>query len=264
MSIQITNDPINQFLDNLPRYALEMRRQDAQLEQFDRQQNLREQAFKSADEQFNRQQNLREQAFRSAEIRYDKADKLAESREARLASQDARQKRLLDLTFNTNQYVSSMFKERINTDARMRIAEKKARNFEKDHESLLNDYENRSMIGRIPVKLGLMSGSFPDYLKFQRSITPPALRGPYDSALADFKNLKENYNPIDIKPKDIPIPKNVLVNQSLYDMTTNYSELQQNKKVLLNDLYDIFNDDSFKTNNDFMINLQRQQAEAER
>ena len=44
MAIQITNDPINQFLDNLPRYALELRRQDAQASQFDRQMDLREQA----------------------------------------------------------------------------------------------------------------------------------------------------------------------------------------------------------------------------
>jgi hypothetical protein len=44
MAIQITNDPINQFLDNLPRYALELRRQDAQKAQFDRQMDLREQA----------------------------------------------------------------------------------------------------------------------------------------------------------------------------------------------------------------------------
>ena len=44
MAIQITNDPINQFLDNLPKYALELRRQDAQKQQFDRQMDLREQA----------------------------------------------------------------------------------------------------------------------------------------------------------------------------------------------------------------------------
>ena len=48
MSIQITNDPINQFLDNLPRYALEMRRQDSQREQFNRQMLLREEAEKRA------------------------------------------------------------------------------------------------------------------------------------------------------------------------------------------------------------------------
>ena len=47
MSIQITNDPINQFLDNLPRYALELRRQDKQRNQFDRQMALREKAAKN-------------------------------------------------------------------------------------------------------------------------------------------------------------------------------------------------------------------------
>ena len=44
MAIQITNDPINQFLDNLPKYALELRRQDAQARQFDRQMDLKEKA----------------------------------------------------------------------------------------------------------------------------------------------------------------------------------------------------------------------------
>ncbi len=47
MAIQITNDPLNQFLDNLPRYALELRRQDAQRDQFNRQQSLREQAARN-------------------------------------------------------------------------------------------------------------------------------------------------------------------------------------------------------------------------
>jgi hypothetical protein len=47
MAIQITNDPINQFLDNLPRYALELRRQDRQRDQFERQMVLREKAAKN-------------------------------------------------------------------------------------------------------------------------------------------------------------------------------------------------------------------------
>ena len=47
MSIQITNDPINQFLDNLPRYALELRRQDQQRDQFNKQMVLREKAAKN-------------------------------------------------------------------------------------------------------------------------------------------------------------------------------------------------------------------------
>ena len=46
MSIQITNDPLNSFLDNLPNYVLELRRQDAQRDQFNRQQVLREEAAK--------------------------------------------------------------------------------------------------------------------------------------------------------------------------------------------------------------------------
>jgi hypothetical protein len=252
MSIQITNDPINQFLDNLPRYALEMRRQDAQREQFDRQQRFREEALKAS------------------EARADRAETRANLREARAERGEQRQKRLLDLTLaerqtnlNNQQFMSDMFREKINTASRMREAERVARDFQKDYESEINNYENR-FFSRLPVKLGLMSGSFEDYLKFQRSITPPALRGRLDKALVDYKNLKDNYNPIDIKPKNIPIPDNVFINPSLYEMTTNYNNLQKSKTSLLNDLFNTFNDNTFKVDNDFMMNLQKQQAEAER
>jgi len=63
MAIQITNDPINQFLDNLPRYALELRRQDAQAAQFDRQMDLREQAAENKQTLFDLTRN--KQKFQS-------------------------------------------------------------------------------------------------------------------------------------------------------------------------------------------------------
>lgn len=63
MAIQITNDPINQFLDNLPRYALELRRQDAQAAQFDRQMDLREQAAENQQTLFDLTRN--KQKFQS-------------------------------------------------------------------------------------------------------------------------------------------------------------------------------------------------------
>ena len=63
MSIQITNDPINQFLDNLPRYALELRRQDQQRDQFNRQMELREQAAKNQQTLFDLTRN--KQKFQS-------------------------------------------------------------------------------------------------------------------------------------------------------------------------------------------------------
>tara|TARA_R100001530_G_scaffold84689_2_gene58993 strand:+ start:159 stop:818 length:660 start_codon:yes stop_codon:yes gene_type:complete len=63
MAIQITNDPINQFLDNLPRYALELKRQDAQAAQFDRQMDLREQAAENQQTLFDLTRN--KQKFQS-------------------------------------------------------------------------------------------------------------------------------------------------------------------------------------------------------
>ena len=63
MAIQITNDPINQFLDNLPRYALELRRQDQQRDQFNRQMELREQAAKNQQTLFDLTRN--QQKFQS-------------------------------------------------------------------------------------------------------------------------------------------------------------------------------------------------------
>tara|TARA_R100000234_G_scaffold4686_1_gene3604 strand:- start:652 stop:1290 length:639 start_codon:yes stop_codon:yes gene_type:complete len=68
MSIQITNDPINQFLDNLPRYALELRRQDQQRDQFNRQMELREQAAKNQQTLFDltrNKQKYQDEVFRN-------------------------------------------------------------------------------------------------------------------------------------------------------------------------------------------------------
>ena len=44
MAIQITQDPINQFMDNLPQYALDLRRQDEQKRQFNENLALRKAA----------------------------------------------------------------------------------------------------------------------------------------------------------------------------------------------------------------------------
>jgi len=60
MAIQITNDPLNSFLDNLPRYALEMRRMDNQRSQFNRQMVLKEKAAANQQTLFDMAKNQRQ------------------------------------------------------------------------------------------------------------------------------------------------------------------------------------------------------------
>tara|TARA_R100001591_G_scaffold10719_1_gene17221 strand:+ start:633 stop:1367 length:735 start_codon:yes stop_codon:yes gene_type:complete len=244
MSIQITNDPINQFLDNLPRYALEMRRQDAQREQFDRQQRFREEAFKAS------------------EARAGRAETRADLREARAARLEERQKTLFDLVQTKEQYLSDVFKERINTASRMRSAEKVARDFEKNYQTEIKNYKNR-FFGRIPAKLGITSGSFEDYIKLQRRGVGGKTRERLDQALNDYQDLKNNYNPNDIKPNEIPIPGNLRFDKSLYDMTIDFN-MQPSRTRILNDLYNIYGDDAFKVNDNVLTGLQREQVRAER
>lgn len=251
MSIQITNDPINQFLDNLPRYALEMRRQDAQREQFDRQQRFREEAFKTTEARANR-----------AETRADRAEARADSREARAARLEERQKTLFDLLQSKEEYLSDVFKERINTASRMRLAEKTARDFEKNYQTEIRNYKNR-FFGRIPAKLGITSGSFEDYIKLQRMGVGGKTRERLDQALNDYQDLKNNYNPNDIKPNEIPIPGNLRFDKSLYDMTIDFN-MQPSRTRILNDLYNIYGDDAFKVSDNVLTGLQREQVRAER
>ena len=60
MAIQITNDPLNSFLDNLPRYALEMRRMDNQRAQFNRQMVIKEKAAANQQTLFDMAKNQRQ------------------------------------------------------------------------------------------------------------------------------------------------------------------------------------------------------------
>ena len=106
MSIQITNDPINQFLDNLPRYALEMRRQDSQREQFNRQMLLREEAEKRAKDRATRERTL------------------------------------FDLLTVEQEYRDKVFRERVDLQQKLRLSAKKNREFAKDNDNLLSDYED--------------------------------------------------------------------------------------------------------------------------
>ena len=56
MAIQITQDPINNFMDNLPRYALDLRRMEIQKDQFNQQMDLRKQAAERDQTIFEQQQ----------------------------------------------------------------------------------------------------------------------------------------------------------------------------------------------------------------
>jgi len=222
MSIQITNDPINQFLDNLPRYALEMRRQDAQREQFNRQMLLREEAEKRAK---------------------DRA---------------ARERTLFDLLTVEQEYRDKVFRERVDLQQKLRLSAKKNREFAKDNDNLLSDYEDMPDF--------LKPKTFKKYLERQKtlSILNPKKRENLNKVINDYDDLITNYNPADIKPNEIPIPENLRFNKSLFDFTMDYN-FQPARNQLLNNLYEVFGDDKYKVDKaDDMFRIQQAEIEGQR
>jgi len=71
MAIQITQDPINQFMDNLPQYALDLRRQDEQKRQFNANLDLRLKAEARAQEIYDINKTRAEMRSDIFESRYE-------------------------------------------------------------------------------------------------------------------------------------------------------------------------------------------------
>ena len=71
MAIQITQDPINQFMDNLPQYALDLRRQDEQKRQFNENLALRKAAEAREQEVYNINKTRAEMRSDIYESRYE-------------------------------------------------------------------------------------------------------------------------------------------------------------------------------------------------
>lgn len=84
MAIQITQDPINQFMDNLPQYALDLRRQDEQKRQFNENLALRKAAETRAQEVYDINKTRQEMLSDIFENRYE-AQRINRENKANLA-----------------------------------------------------------------------------------------------------------------------------------------------------------------------------------
>jgi hypothetical protein len=183
MSIQITNDPINQFLDNLPRYALELRRQDQQRNQFNRQMVLKEKAAKNQQTLFDLTRN--KQKFQS--------DILKEHYNAQADLRNAKRER--EKFVAKNQDILDKYNNP--------ISKMTGESFEDYVKSQKKYHEFNRGIGKF---FGLPTD------KNQAKINN------LDRILAEKAKLKDVSK---IRPKEIPVPAGVEFDQSLYGFAVN-------------------------------------------
>lgn len=181
MSIQITNDPINQFLDNLPRYALELRRQDQQRDQFNRQMVLRENAAKNQQTLFDLTRN--KQKFES--------DILKENYNAQADLRNAQRERQKFVT--KNQDILDKYDNPISRST--------GENFE-------SYVKRQRKIANFNKTIGNALGLPVDQDKINN----------FDRVLAEKAKLKDISK---IRPKEIPVPAGVEFDQSLYGFAIN-------------------------------------------
>jgi len=183
MSIQITNDPINQFLDNLPRYALELRRQDQQRDQFNRQMVLKEKAAANQQTLFDLTRN--KQKFES--------DILKENYNAQADLRNAQRERQKFVT--KNQDILDKYDNPISRGT--------GENFE-------SYVKRQKFYANVNKAFGNALG-LPTQ-KNQENINN------FDRILAEKAKLKDISK---IRPKEIPVPAGVEFDQSLYGFAVN-------------------------------------------
>ena len=141
---------------------------------------------------------------------------------------------------------------------KLRLSAKKNREFAKDNDNLLSDYEDMPDF--------LKPKTFKKYLERQKtlSILNPKKRENLNKVINDYDDLITNYNPADIKPNEIPIPENLRFNKSLFDFTMDYN-FQPARNQLLNNLYEVFGDDKYKVDKvDDMFRIQQAEIEGQR
>ena len=184
MAIQITNDPLNSFLDNLPRYALEMRRMDNQRAQFNRQMVLKEKAAANQQTLFDMAKNQRQ--FESDVYN----EKLRAQQDYRLGVQKY---------------------EAFNKDNAKDLESWKFRR----NVPVLGNLEQDTFIGDVKNKLKWEERN----LKFAKFLGLP-----HNKAQAKVNELKakvDRYEDLPdmskIKPKPVKPPEGLIMNKSLYD-----------------------------------------------
>ena len=194
MAIQITNDPINQFLDNLPRYALELRRQDRQRDQFNRQMKLREQAAKN-------------------------------------------QQTLFDLTRDRQKFESELFKNQYEFQKQYRDTKKEWADYRKKYSREYSSYNEAAKGSGGFLGLGSLIAprSYEQHIERMSRVTRGADRQRAQQALKEYRELPALDS---IRPKELPIPKNIEFDKSLFGMAT--ANLQPVIDDDINKLFQLF------------------------
>ena len=209
MAIQITNDPINQFLDNLPKYALDLRRQDLQARQFDRQMDLREQADA-------RQQTLfdltREKQQFASNVIKEQYKYQQDYRNASNAWNDYKKKYDMELEKYKDNKKIPIIGDLMTPDYIVHMKRNKAA-----EEANLKSAEfwgkGRGGAPRIKARIDKLERAIKDY-----------------EALPDLST---------IRPKELPIPEGLEFDQSLFGFATQ-ANLQKSIDDEINQLYDLF------------------------
>jgi len=209
MAIQITNDPINQFLDNLPRYALEMRRQDSQAAQFDRQMDLREQAAANQQTLFDLTRNRQkftsdvfkeqykyQQDYRNASNEWNTYKKKYDSE---LEGYKESKKVPIIGELMTPDYLVSLERSKAAEEANLKSAEFWGK--------------DRGAAVRTRTRIDKLSKAINDY-----------------KALPDLST---------IRPRELSLPKGLELDRTLYGFATQ-SNLQKSIDDEINSLYDLF------------------------
>lgn len=184
MAIQITQDPINNFMDNLPRYALDLRRMEIQKDQFNQQMDLRRQAAER-DQTIFEQQQARNQYV---------SDLLESMQEAQFANNKVQ--RDIDSWGKENAELRDEF---INYD-----------------KSIIGTIQQTLGVGPKNL-LELMEQKTKDRTITRDGITtviePASVTQAQIDEYKDLVNRRAKY----IEPKEIPVPEGVILDESLLD-----------------------------------------------
>tara|TARA_R100000900_G_scaffold93654_1_gene72738 strand:+ start:2224 stop:2895 length:672 start_codon:yes stop_codon:yes gene_type:complete len=218
MAIQITQDPIGNFLNNLPRYALELRRQDQQANDNDRRLKLAEEA--------------------------------AEMRKTEY------QQRLDNKTFFSDLYKESYDLQRMQRKANndFEAVKQKLATQQDDYNELEKEAEGQGFIGSIYMN-NFVGNTFEKYLEKQ---SKPGFFGgepAVNPALyEEFKTSRDNaIDAINTRPSEIDIPDNVILDESYLGYINSYNQNLKTEQERLNQLTKQFGGEAYQFDNDLFL-----------
>ena len=195
MALQIRQDYANQLMDQLPRYALELRRQDKQHEQFQAMQNLREAAEARNKTLFDMAYDRQTYASKVFKSQIEARAKLREDEVASEAYTTEHGELQDQYKDNYVPYLSP--------------------DTYKKHLERIDKYVPETVFGKKLSSFGLRD------------------KEEYTKALKDLNTLKKDINPEDWVPKYIPPPDDLIIDPSLLHLVT--GSMQPSRTSAIND-----------------------------